>query len=137
MVAADIDTLASFYQEAIGCRLLAPIAEFANDALSKGIGAPGAKVRIGWLSFPGGSDGAPILELYQLLDWESGWAYAPGQGHLAFEVEDVGSTLEKVIASGGSRLGELVEWEAPSGNVARFIFARDPEGNVVDLWQRL
>ena len=137
MVAADIPALAMFYQEAIGCRLLAPITEFADEALSRGIGAPGAKVRMGWLSYPGSSDGAPILELYQLVDWESEWSYRPGQGHIAFEVEDVDAAVAKVLAGGGSLLGEPVEWEAPSGNVARFVFTRDPEGNVVDVWGRV
>lgn len=138
MVARDIDSLAKFYEEAVGCRLLAPIRDFADETLCRGIGAPvGAQVRMAWLAFPGTSDESPILELYQVVAADPAWRYREGQGHLAFEVEDVQSAVAQVIASGGSLLGEVVDWEAPSGNLARFVFLRDPEGNVIDLWARI
>lgn len=136
LAAQDIELMSRFYEEALGCRLIAPIAGFADEGLSAGIGAPGAQVRMAWLSFPGSSDGAPLLELYQLVDWSGEWPYRSGQGHLAFEVEDVGSAVERVVDAGGSLLGEIVDWEAPSGKMARFVFARDPEGNIIDLWGR-
>jgi len=42
-----------------------------------------------------------------------------------------------VMAAGGASIGDVVEWEAPSGAVARFVYMRDPEGNIIDLWSRV
>lgn len=67
---------------------------------------------------------------------QSRWPYQPGQGHLAFQVDDVGQAAQRVVDGGGSYLGEIVTWRAPSGNPACFVFMRDPEGNVIDLWAR-
>ncbi len=136
MVAGDVEALAGFYEVAIGCRMMAPITDFTDEVLSRGMGAPGAHVRMAWLAFPGASDGSPLLELYQLVGWHDDWPYRPGQGHVAFEVDDVPSAVDRVVTAGGSLLGEIVDWKAPSGNQARFVFLRDPEGNVVDLWGR-
>jgi len=90
------------------------------------------------LRLPGRGDHGPVLELYE-VDGQvpADWSYRPGQGQLAFEVEDLETSIGKVMASGGSSLGEVVEWQAPSGAVARFVYMRDPEGNVIDLWSRV
>ncbi len=137
ILAEDATALAAFYEDALDFRLIAPIANFSDEILARGIGAPGAKLRMAWLSFPGSSDGGPILELYQLVDWDGSWAYRPGQGHIALEVDNVPATAGRVIGAGGSQLGEVVDWNAPSGNLVRFVFMCDPERNVVDLWGRL
>lgn len=137
MVARDVEALAGFYEVAIDCSLISPITEFTDEVLARGIGAPGAQVRMAWLAFPGSVEGDPMLELYQLVGWVGDWTHQPGQGHVAFEVEDVPSAVDRVMGAGGSLLGEVVDWKAPSGNQARFVFMRDPEGNVVDLWSRL
>jgi hypothetical protein len=42
-----------------------------------------------------------------------------------------------VIAAGGNRLGEVAEREGPSGATARFVYMRDPEGNIIDLCARV
>jgi catechol 2,3-dioxygenase-like lactoylglutathione lyase family enzyme len=136
MIVRDADRSAAFYQNALSCRLLSPIRDFSDEALARGIGAPGARIRLAFLSLPGLEEG-PILELYQFPDRDqSHWPYQPGQGHLALQVEDVREAAERVVEEGGSYLGEIVTWRAPSGNLATFVFMRDPEGNVIDLWAR-
>lgn len=137
MVARDVEALAGFYEVAIGCDLISPITDFRDEVLARGVGAPGTHLRMAWLSLPGTSEGGTLLELYQLVGWHGDWPYRPGQGHLAFEVDDVPTAVDRVVSAGGSSLGEIVDWKAPSGNLARFVFMRDPEGNVVDLWSRL
>jgi glyoxylase I family protein len=138
LVAHDVSLLAEFYEKAIGCEPLTAVMELSDDALTRGLGAPGAVVRIVWMGMPGHDDGGPTLELYRVVDDADspGWGYRHGQGQLSFQVDDVESAVEKVIAAGGSFLGEMVDWETPSGNTARFVYLRDPEGNIVDLWAR-
>lgn len=46
MIVRDANRLATFYQDALGCQLLSPIQEFSDDNLSRGVGAPGAGIRL-------------------------------------------------------------------------------------------
>jgi predicted enzyme related to lactoylglutathione lyase len=53
--------------------------------------------------------------------------------HLAFRVNDVTTALQVVLSAGGSRLGEVVSFEVPGAGVITFTYARDPEGNIIEL----
>ena len=56
-----------------------------------------------------------------------------GYNHIAFEVPNVEVAADAVVAAGGSRLGEIVDFESPSEGVITFVFLRDPEDNIVQL----
>jgi len=56
-----------------------------------------------------------------------------GITHIAFEVDDVQGTLEKVLAAGGGAYGELVRANYEDGRKATFVYASDPEGNILEL----
>ena len=58
----------------------------------------------------------------------------PGIAHIAFEVDDVEATLKEIISAGGSSIGELVTAIYPDGLEAVFVYAQDPEGNIIE-WQ--
>ena len=58
---------------------------------------------------------------------------AQGFAHLAFEVDDVESTLKEIIDAGGSMVGEVVTTLYPNAKEAAFVYARDPEGNIIEL----
>jgi len=55
-----------------------------------------------------------------------------GFGHIAFAVDDVDEALQAVIA-GGSTVGNIVTTEVDGVGVLRVVYARDPEGNIVEL----
>ena len=59
-----------------------------------------------------------------------------GFGHVAFAVEDVDETLAEMVAAGGSRLGAVTTADTSAGRLT-LVYARDPEGNIVELqrWQ--
>lgn len=133
----DPDALSLFYVEALGCSVVVPKTT-TDAAVARAVGVPGAQVELLILRLPGRGDHGPVLELYSVEgEIPEGWGYQPGQGQLAFEVEDLDAAIGKVIAAGGSKLGDVVEWEAPSGSTARFIYLRDPEGNIIDLYSRV
>jgi len=54
-------------------------------------------------------------------------------------VDDVEATLAEVITAGGSNVGELVTAAYPNGKEAVFVYARDPEGNILELqsWRQI
>ncbi len=73
------------------------------------------------------------LELYTVLGAGT-WPYSWGQGQISIQVEDVDVVVDRVLAAGGSTLGEVADWRGPTGMVARLVFVRDPEGNLVDVY---
>jgi len=48
-------------------------------------------------------------------------------------VDDVDEALRAVIAAGGSTVGNIVATEVDDVGVLRVVYARDPEGNIVEL----
>ena len=57
----------------------------------------------------------------------------PGFGHIAFAVRDVRAALAKVKSLGGSAVGSLVSTTIEGVGHIEVVYARDPEGNVVEL----
>ena len=136
-LADDVDLLADFYVEALDCEVVVGTRE-VEAAVSRAVGAPDATVTLNVLRLPGRGDHGPVLELYSLDGSRpEGWEYRAGQGQIAFEVDDLEEGIGRVVANGGTTLGEVVEWTGPSGAVARFVYLRDPEGNIIDLFQRV
>ena len=133
----DLGGLAAFYQEALDCEVVVP-ALMTDERVARAVGVPGATVTLSTLRLPGRGDRGPILELYSVDGVvPDDWDYRPGSGQIALEVDDLEVAIGRVIAAGGNRLGEVVEWEGPSGATARFVYLRDPEGNIIDLYTRV
>ena len=59
-----------------------------------------------------------------------------GFGHLAFEVDDVRETLKEIIAEGGGQVGDVAEAVYPNGIKGTFVYAKDIEGNIIELQSR-
>lgn len=135
IIAADWDALARFYEAVFGCVRVPPESRISDPWLARGTGVPGASLRGMKLTLPGcGADG-PLLEIFQFSEEEEKpppRANRRGFGHLAFEVEDVADTLARIAARGGSALGEVTVHEDGRGTFT-FVFAADPEGNVLEL----
>ena len=53
-----------------------------------------------------------------------------GFAHIAFAVDDVDQALE---AAGGSTVGDIAITQVDGVGVLRVVYARDPEGNIVEL----
>ena len=56
-----------------------------------------------------------------------------GLSHLAFEVDDVVQTLEKLKSNGGSAIGEVISKEYQGIGIATFVYCKDIEGNIIEL----
>jgi glyoxylase I family protein len=63
----------------------------------------------------------------------------PGFAHIAFEVDDVEDTLQQIIDAGGGKLGDVVTASYPHDVEAVFVYAKDPEGNILELqsWRKI
>jgi catechol 2,3-dioxygenase-like lactoylglutathione lyase family enzyme len=135
VVARDWRRLADFYVNVFRCSVAGSERDLSGDWLDSASGLSGARLRGVHLLLPGhGSDG-PTLEVFSyddLVESQSPAANRVGFGHVAFAVEDVEETLAELVAAGGSRLGEIVTADTAAGRLT-FVYARDPEGNIVEL----
>lgn len=139
LIAADWQRLARFYIDVLGCRPVPPERDLAGDWLDRATGLAGAHIRGLHLRLPGHHDAGPTLEIFQYdgpaPDAALPAVNRPGLGHLAFQVEDVAAALQAVLAAGGSAVGEIVTAQVAGAGRITFVYARDPEGNILELQQ--
>lgn len=136
IVARDPERLAAFYVEVFECAESGPRRHLEGDGLERGMGLAGAVVDGVHLLLPGHGENGPTLEIFKLDDLApatGGAPNRPGLRHLAFSVEEIEVTLSKLLAAGGQKLGEIAEARVEGVGSADFVYARDPEGNIVEL----
>jgi predicted enzyme related to lactoylglutathione lyase len=88
------------------------------------------------LRLPGYGDGGPTLEIFsydQLIGCDLTGPNKCGFAHIAFAVDDVDQALQAVIAGSGSAMGNIATTEVNGVGSLRVVYARDPEGNIVEL----
>jgi predicted enzyme related to lactoylglutathione lyase len=139
LIAHDWERLAAFYVEVFGCVRVEPRRDLRGEWLERGSGVPAARLRGQHLRLPGydelGARG-PTLEIFQYDEVEAQTrpvANRAGFGHLAFGVDDVAAVLRAVIAAGGAAHGEVVQTDVAEVGTLTFTYARDPEGNLLEL----
>ncbi len=141
LIAKDWRRLARFYIEVFGCENVGPERDLSGAWIETGTGLPGVRIRGAHLRLPGYEDG-PTLEIFQYeperLREAEPFINQQGYGHLAFLVEDVAAVVADTVAHGGSVLGEIVQREYPELGLLTFVYARDPEGNFIEIqnWRR-
>ena len=136
IIAQDWRKLAAFYTEVFDCVFVPPERKQSGTWLEKGTGVRGARLEGVHLLLPGHGETGPTVEIYSyqtMLDKPASAANRQGLGHLAFEVDDVATSLAKVCRHGGSALGEIVTREVAGAGTITFIYAADPEGNLLEL----
>jgi predicted enzyme related to lactoylglutathione lyase len=136
IIARDWRALARFYEAVFGCIRVPPERHLEGEWLAKGTGVPGARFSGVHLRLPGFGESGPTLEIYQYSRNEPGAAPAAnreGFSHIAFEVDDVAAGLERILEGGGSSLGAVVSQDLEGIGRLTFVYAADPEGNILEL----
>ncbi len=136
LIAKDWKKLSGFYQRVFHCRPVPPPRDLRGDWLNGLTGLKNAHITGEHLALPGYDGVHPTLEIFsydELANANTKQIHQPGFAHMAFEVEDVGAILRQVLDEGGGQLGELVQAEYPNNVIATFVYATDPEGNIIEL----
>lgn len=136
LVARDWKRLAGFYQQVFGCELVPPQRDLQGPWLSAASGVPGARIEGVHLRLPGLGPDGPTLEIFQynrIGETADTSINRPGFAHVAFDVEDVDAALQAVQQAGGGSVGALVSHRIPGAGEIRFVYATDPEGNIIEL----
>lgn len=135
LIARDPGRLIDFYKTVFRCRSIGETRDLRGDWLDRLTGIPDAHLTGEHLVLPGYGEDHPTLEIFSYAETLPS---APavnrlGLAHLAFEVDDVAATLAQVLAHGGSQIGELIRTRYPDGREAVFVYAADPEGNLLEI----
>jgi catechol 2,3-dioxygenase-like lactoylglutathione lyase family enzyme len=136
VTAHDWRRLAAFYTDVLGCTLVPPERDIRGAALDAATGLVGAHLTGAHLQLPGHGEHGPTLEIFSyeaLADHPGARVDRPGWGHVAFQIPDVPAALSAVEAAGGGRLGDVVTTRTIDGRSVTWVYATDPEGNIVEL----
>lgn len=136
IIAKDWKKLSLFYQNVFGCKPVPPQRDLRGDWVDRLTGLKNVHVVGEHLALPGYEEKLPTLEIYSYNcpDGDSpNVVNGFGLAHLAFEVDDVARVLQKIKDAGGDQLGEIVSADYPNRVVATFVYAKDIEGNIIEL----
>ncbi|OEK04967.1 VOC family protein [Roseivirga misakiensis] len=136
IVSKNWETLVDFYIKTFECTLVPPTRNQSGKWLEKGTGVKNAELKGAHLRLPGHGPNGPTLEIYQYSKILDHGPIAPnykGFSHIAFEVDNVSAVLAAVQANGGLAHGEITERVVPEVGKITFVYAKDPEGNLIEL----
>lgn len=138
LVALDWRRLVEFYVMIFDCQPVPPERHMTGAWLERGTGVPGARIDGVHLRLPGfGAADGPTLEIFSYQPVGERLpgiaANRPGFGHVAFLVEDIAATRDRIVAAGGGSVGEIITRAIPGVGIRSFCYVTDPEGNIIEL----
>ncbi len=136
IITNDWKRVADFYINVFDCKPLSPERNLKGNWLDKATNIENAHLIGIHLALPGYENDLPTLEIFQYdnnLDNLEGFINRIGLGHMAFKVDNVQEILNKLIQNGGTLLGEVIETEVANVGHLTFVYARDIDGNIVEI----
>ncbi len=136
IAAKDWRSLADFYIQVFGCSIKPPQRNLSGEWLDRATGLKNARLEGIHLVLPGYAENAPTLEIFTYFDLHSReplMANHTGLTHIAFEVEDVDTVYAKALSQGATELGQPTEKIIEGVGVLKFVYLRDPEGNIIEI----
>lgn len=139
----DLDAALPFYRDLLGMRVVVDRTEHFEDPSTEP--AVSRSRRAVYLRWSEGED-TQFVVLDQQLATQSGGEptklFHVGIHHVAFWVDDLRPFVDGAAAFGGGVVSEPVEsggpsYAEPEGSRVRTVYLSDPEGNIVQLDQRL
>jgi predicted enzyme related to lactoylglutathione lyase len=136
IIAEDWEKLAQFYIKVFNCDPVLPERDLRGEWADKLTTIPNVRIRGIHLSLPGYKNG-PTLEIFEYSPSLSYKGHPlinrHGFSHIAFHVENVETTLKRIVKNGCSRYGELITTEIPGAGILTVVYTKDPEGNIVEV----
>jgi catechol 2,3-dioxygenase-like lactoylglutathione lyase family enzyme len=136
IITDDWRKLSSFYINVFGCKMVYPERDLKGEFLDKATSIKDAHLMGIHLVLPGYEDTLPTLEIFQYARNEENLYSVPnrkGFGHIAFKVDDVQEVLQKLLDNGGTQVGELVVTKIKNAGTITFVYAKDIDGNIIEL----
>ena len=141
IIAQNAGKLIDFYKTVLHCRSINETRDLSGAWLDNLTCLTNAHICGEHLLLPGYEGDHPTLEIFsydEMKEYLPAEINRPGIAHIAFEVDDVEDTLSEILRAGGSTVGEVVTAAYPNNTEAVFVYACDPEGNILELqsWRK-
>ncbi len=139
IISRDWRNLADFYIKVFDCKPKPPERNLSGDWIDKLTDLPNVKIKGMHLLLPGYDAEAPTLEIFEYnenVNNPTKKINLEGFGHIAFAVEDVEQKLNLLLENGGSLVGKVVDTSIDGVGRISLVYARDPEGNIVEIQKR-
>lgn len=136
IIAKDWRKLADFYIKVFGCKQVYTKRDLKGKWIDEGTAVENVHIEGVHLRLPGHGDDGPTLEIFQYnksIPEKSKKINREGLAHIAFQVEDVEKTLNAIIEAGGGKLSEIIHHDIPNIGTITFVYAKDPEGNFIEV----
>jgi lactoylglutathione lyase len=136
LVAKDWQSLAAFYVRVLGCKVKPPERNLKGEWLDLLTSLKNVHIRGIHLLLPGFGGNGPTLEIFQYFRGKRSTraqANHSGYGHMAFAVTNVGNMIKKIEKNGGSMVGKRISTTIEGVGTIDVAYARDPEGNIIEL----
>ncbi len=136
IAAKDWKSLSDFYMKVFGCTVKPPGRKLSGQWLDRATGLTNASLEGVHLLLPGHGDQGPTLEIFTYTDMQDDgpiMANHIGLTHIAFEVPDVDQVFALALENGGHALGKVTERRVDGVGGLKFVYFRDPEGNIVEI----
>lgn len=137
IIVTNMKEMINFYTNTLGFTLQHEM-DIESEDFAKGVGVPGAKAKMTHLVIP---DSDIVIELFEFAnkiepDKNMSIANYPGYRHIAFEVNNIEEIYEKLKGEGVEFISEIIcIKEPPSTAGFKFVYFKDPEGNLIELTQ--
>jgi catechol 2,3-dioxygenase-like lactoylglutathione lyase family enzyme len=136
LTVSDLQRSLRFWRDALGMDVLFE-QEKVGGYIEAIVGEPGAHVRMAHLAF--GGLGTRI-ELFEYVAPRGGrHLQRPadvGFSHICVACDDLDERLERLVAAGGTAFSKPVEVDTGVNRGGRGVYLRDPDGHVVELFER-
>ena len=135
LYSGGIDRATRFWVDALGFSKMG-VFERTLPWVEKVTAVSGARIRVAKLSGYG--------HVMEFIEYENGKgelasapANWPGTAHVCIDVVDIDATFEKLIAAGATPLGEMTVIEDPAMSPCAAGYLRDPNGIIIELFEKL
>lgn len=131
LVVPDMDAAIRFFAEALDCVVVFSGSWSQPTPLMDSLlGLEGSAARSSLLKGPCG-----FFELFEFASPTAGPSAAlpphhPGLRHMGIECEDPVAMAARIVAAGGTQLGEVI---AIPGGAPAVVYCRDPFGNIIEF----
>lgn len=136
----DLDEMLDFYRNVLGFEIMVE-SEIADEAFCQGVGLPDASVKMAYLQLPGADFRIEMFQYNHLMPKQRQLDLPNEQGyrHIAFQVNDLEQAYKELMNQGVPFISPPVLVNQPAyGTVGvNFCYLRDPEGNLIELIERI
>ena len=128
--------LADFYIRVFDCQPIPPERNLSGRWVDELTDISDVKINGIHLRLPGYENAGPTLEIFEYnknISFTGKKINLEGFGHIAFAVDDVEQKLDLLLDNGGAVVGKLINTEIDGVGMITVVYAKDPEGNIIEI----